>query len=38
MEAYEQAMAQHPEDVVAKNGYAEVLKALNRLPGGAGGV
>ena len=25
-------MAQHPEDVVTKNGYAEVLKALNRLP------
>ena len=25
-------MAQHPENVVAKNGYAEVLKALNRLP------
>ena len=32
MEAYEQAMAQHPEDVVTKTGYAEVLKALNRLP------
>jgi tetratricopeptide (TPR) repeat protein len=25
-------MTQHPEDVVAKTGYAEVLKALNRLP------